>query len=130
MTNLTSGGTVEQIVQLCGEGALKPFTDLLAAKVGGTDLSSDRIRIRIQGKKSLNLFRTILKSRRKIFSNLYLNLRETTFLVSDFKKFELCFSLNFIPLDPDLHSECGSGSRSTDPNECGSDRIRIHITGS
>ena len=27
------GGSVEQIVQLCGEGVLKPFTDLLAAKV-------------------------------------------------------------------------------------------------
>jgi len=32
ITNLTSGGNVQQIVQLCGEGALKPFTDLLAAK--------------------------------------------------------------------------------------------------
>ena len=32
MTNLTSGGTVQQIVQLCGEGVLKPFCDLLAAK--------------------------------------------------------------------------------------------------
>ena len=27
------GGSVEQIVQLCGEGVLKPFTELLAAKV-------------------------------------------------------------------------------------------------
>ena len=35
-----------------------------------------------------------------------------------------CFSLYFIPLDP----ECGSGYM--DPNECRSDRIRIHITGS
>ena len=32
VTNLTSGGTVQQIVQLCGEGVLKPFCDLLAAK--------------------------------------------------------------------------------------------------
>jgi len=32
ITNLTSGGTVPQIVQLCGEGVLKPFCDLLAAK--------------------------------------------------------------------------------------------------
>ena len=33
MTNLTSGGTVEQIIRLCAEGVLKPFCDLLAAKV-------------------------------------------------------------------------------------------------
>merc|ERR1712210_412124 len=32
ITNLTSGGTVSQIVHLCGEGVLKPFCDLLAAK--------------------------------------------------------------------------------------------------
>merc|ERR1712059_106239 len=32
VTNLTSGGTVQQIVHLCGEGVLKPFCDLLAAK--------------------------------------------------------------------------------------------------
>merc|ERR1712154_652661 len=32
VTNLTSGGTVRQIVHLCGEGVLKPFCDLLAAK--------------------------------------------------------------------------------------------------
>ena len=32
VTNLTSGGSVQQIVQLCGEGVLKPFCDLLAAK--------------------------------------------------------------------------------------------------
>lgn len=32
VTNLTSGGTVQQIVMLCGEGVLKPFCDLLAAK--------------------------------------------------------------------------------------------------
>merc|ERR1712038_1545567 len=32
ITNLTSGGTVPQIVQLCGEGVLKPYCDLLAAK--------------------------------------------------------------------------------------------------
>merc|ERR1712133_168431 len=32
ITNLTSGGTVSQIVNLCGEGVLKPFCDLLAAK--------------------------------------------------------------------------------------------------
>jgi importin subunit alpha-2 len=32
VTNLTSGGTVQQIVYLCGEGVLKPFCDLLAAK--------------------------------------------------------------------------------------------------
>ena len=32
MTNLTSGGTVQQIIHLCGEGVLKPFCDLLAAK--------------------------------------------------------------------------------------------------
>ena len=52
MTNLTSGGTVEQIVQLCGEGALKPFTDLLAAKVGGTDL-----KYQIVGDQNLTLLR-------------------------------------------------------------------------
>ena len=33
VTNLTSGGTVEQIIRLCAEGVLKPFCDLLAAKV-------------------------------------------------------------------------------------------------
>jgi len=32
VTNLTSGGNVQQIVHLCGEGVLKPFCDLLAAK--------------------------------------------------------------------------------------------------
>jgi len=32
VTNLTSGGTVQQIIQLCGEGVLKPFCDLLVAK--------------------------------------------------------------------------------------------------
>ena len=52
MTNLTSGGTVEQIVQLCGEGALKPFTDLLAAKVGGTDL-----KYQIVGDQNFNLIK-------------------------------------------------------------------------
>ncbi len=38
------------------------------------------------------------------------------------------FFLYFIPLDPDpdLQSECGP--RSTDPKECGSDLIRIHIS--
>jgi len=32
ISNLTSGGNVQQIVHLCGEGVLKPFCDLLAAK--------------------------------------------------------------------------------------------------
>ena len=32
MTNLTSGGTVLQIVALCQHGVLKPMCDLLAAK--------------------------------------------------------------------------------------------------
>ena len=35
------------------------------------------------------------------------------------------FFFYFIPLDPNSHSEYGSGS--TDPNECRSDWIRIHI---
>ena len=39
---------------------------------------------------------------------------------------KLCFSLHFTPLDPDLYLECRFGY--TDPNECGPDRIRIHIT--
>ena len=32
MTNLTSGGSVEQIVSLCQAGVLRPFCDLMAAK--------------------------------------------------------------------------------------------------
>ena len=32
-TFVIAGGTVEQIVQLCADGVLKPFVDLLAAKV-------------------------------------------------------------------------------------------------
>ena len=32
VTNLTSGGSVEQIVSLCQAGVLRPFCDLMAAK--------------------------------------------------------------------------------------------------
>ncbi len=32
MTNLTSGGSVEQIIALCHHGVLSPFCDLLSAK--------------------------------------------------------------------------------------------------
>jgi importin subunit alpha-2 len=32
VTNLTSGGSVEQIVALCQNGVLRPFCDLLSAK--------------------------------------------------------------------------------------------------
>ena len=62
----------------------------------------------------------------KLFSNLCLKLGKTWKILFPTKKkrllVELFFPLHFIP------SFYGSGSGSTDPNECGS--IRIHITAS
>ena len=83
--------------------------------------------------KSLNLFRTTFKSQEeKIFSNLYLNLRDRllSFRLEkyNFKQktpknlmVKLCFSLYFIPLDPDQRTQMNA-----DPT--GSESILLVMT--
>ena len=91
--------------------------------------------IRIQVKKIAKLILFIEVEKKIIFKSVTKLYGLVIFLGSDLEKYnflrkspktlldKVCFSLHFIPHDPDPESKCGSGS--TDPNECGSDRIYI-----
>ena len=80
----------------------------------------DRMRIRIQEKKITTFISNHLLKEEKNISNLYINLRDKLLFSFTLEKYnylkkpkyllvKLCFSHNFIPLDP---NECGSGSTS------------------
>ena len=111
--------------------------------ISGSDVDPDWLypdpdpgRIQVNKTTKFTKHLLIFKSKKNFNFQVTLNL---LFLGSDLKNIiscdrkrfllvKLCFSLilSEIPLDPDPDSESGSGS--TDPNEYGSDRIRIHIT--
>jgi len=76
-------------------------------------------------------FKTSFESQKKNFwfSSLNLNLKRlATFLGSDWKNMVSCEKKHNFFLTLLFLSFYNSESGSTNPNECGSDRIRIHIT--